>query len=878
MEIYNKLFKILKQDDLLLTPNQRLIRFLHKSFATYQQLQHKQVWPTLRILQLETWLTLEWETQLIQHATFPYRLLTPRQERMLWQSIIEKSDTPFLIPEYIAKTAQQAWQVNQQWQLDNNATRFQPTNETSAWKSWAKQFVALSEDYACIDLTRAIPLLMDCFRKKTLMPPSRIFLIGFDEINPQIKTLFQLLEQLGSQVSHFIASSAKPFVRRLVIETTDTELQIMARWAYQHWQAGKKNIICAVPQLLEIRTRVLDTFTELFTQWNPYPSKPLPFNIAAGKKISEFSMIQIALTIIQIQPSNSFAKLSKLIQSPYIGYAEDEKSPRAQLSIFLCCHSENNLALKQLALFSQQQHCLQLSQLIDHLIPLLNTQAIQQCPSQWAKHFAKKLQALHWPGQRPLLSEDFELIERWSELLNEFSSLDFILSEISEEAALQILTQFTNESVFQAKTLHDTPIHVLGLLDTAGLCVDSLWVMGLDDKSWPSSARPNPFIAYSVQRDHATPHASNEREFYFSSLITQRLLNSADTIIVSHTAKLNEQTLGPSSLIKAISAIKMADLKLSPYQNVIESIWNTRQWEYYVDETAPALLANELSTVSSQLFKSQAACPFQAFATFRLKTQFHDLPALGLNYSDRGSLLHRVIELFWNTLRDQASLLKQSSQTLQSLVNEAIDTGIAEFSQKRPSTFSQSFIAIERERLQQRLMKLIDLDKTRPPFTHVIHEQKQNFTFANLPLSLRIDRIETQPDGRTLIIDYKTGESTPALGWFEERLNEPQLPLYCLSLPTVKGCSVIHISSQGIEEEGYIENEKGLCQSLNSKKNKSSTQTWLELLNFWKSALEKLAHQFENGIATVDPKKPETTCQYCHLQLFCRVNHHEKSN
>ncbi len=880
MESYNKLFKCLKNDDLILTPNKRLIGFLHKSYASYQQALKKNVWSTLNILQLKTWITRQWEQQLIQKkTTLPYRLLSKNQERVLWQSLIKKSATDFLMSEQMAKTAQQAWQLQHLWQLDNTSSSFSQTHELRSWKSWVENFISFSHNHACIDFSRATTLVSELFRKKHLKPARRIFLVGFDEINPQVKTLFQSLEQSGTQISMFTASDPQPCARRLTFDNTETELQSMARWAYQSWQAGKKNIVCAVPSLMEIREHVVTDFMETFTDLHPRKLDPLPFNIAAGKKLSEFSIIQSALSLLQLKPMNPFSKISLLIRSPYLAYAQQEQSQRAQLDIYCRRHCENTLSLEQLIARSREQYCPHLSHLIQRLIPLIH-QTSPQYPSQWVSNFAQKLHVCAWPGQRPLSSEEFQLIERWSELLNEFSGLDFILGKISDEEALQHLEQLATESLFQAKTLHDPPIHVLGLLDTAGLCVDNLWVMGLDDKSWPAAAHPNPFIPYALQRRYALPHSSNERESYFSSLITQRLLKSARTIVLSHAAQTHEQTLRPSTLIAALPAIEIKDLALPESTSMIKLIWTTRWWEYYIDDTAPILQTHEEATKTSQLFKAQAACPFQAFAQFRLQAQFDPLPQAGLNPRDRGTLLHQVIETLWSNLGDQATLLKQSPQTLQTLIQQAIATNMKKFSQQRPITFQSQFITIESERLQQLLNQLIEFDKKRPPFHQVIHEQQQNFSVAKLAFNLRIDRIDTLADGSTLLIDYKTGKPTKnsaKLNWFDERLAEPQLPLYCLSHPNAKGFAIIYIRSNTLEAQGFSETENGLVQVFSGKKDKNLPQTLKELRTFWQQELEKLAYQFQQGVAKVDPKQGATTCRDCHLQLFCRINHRTKT-
>ncbi len=887
MEIYNKLFKVLKHDDFILTPNKRLINFLHKNYTLYQQTQNKSVWSTPLILQLETWITTQWEKHLIQITTpcekhlitnpiFSYRLLTKNQERVIWQSIIEKSTADLLLPAQIAKTAQQAWHLSHIYQLDYTSTLFEQTSESRTWKKWALDFAVFCQTHACIDIPYATVLLMDLYKKKSLKPPRRLFLIGFEEINPQSKKLFQILEEAGCEIIEFTYSAPKACLHRLALQDTESELQTMARWAYQHWRCGKKNIVCAIPNLMDIRSQVINTFTEIFTHLNP-TNDPQPFNIASGKKLSEFPLLQMALIILQLKTINPFSKVSKLIRSPYLGAAEEEQSPRAQLDIYCRRYLESFISLEQLAQISQQQSCPQFGQLIHQLITV-SPNSCKQYPSQWAIYFVKKLQAMAWPGQRDIFSEEFQLIERWSELLDEFSSFDFIVGEINEEVALQQLKFLADESLFQAKTIHDASIQILGLLDTSGLYSDNLWVMGLDDTSCPATAHPNPFIPYTLQRSYSLPHASCEREWYFSALLMKRLLNSACTIIVSHPmqTKQPEQPLRPSALITHIPTIELIDLKLPKYPSIIKSIWETRSWEYYSDDTAPAFQANELSSIGSQVFKSQAACPFQAFANFRLKSHFYPFPQAGLGSIDRGVLLHDVIETLWNLLKDQTTLLKQSDQALQLLIKQTINTSIEKFSKKRPFTFKPHFIEIEQERLQQRIMKLIAVEKKRPPFNKVIHEEKQNFIFANLALNLRIDRLDTLPDGSTLVIDYKTG--TPIkFDWFEERLDEPQLALYCLSQPQAKGFAVIHIRSNTIEIQGFSEKENGLSQLISIKKDKTLPQTMAELLSFWKKALEKLAKQFQEGVAKVDPKRGVNTCRLCQLPLFCRINQHEKS-
>ena len=63
----------------------------------------------------------------------------------------------------------------------------------------------------------------------------------------------------------------------------------------------------------------------------------------------------------------------------------------------------------------------------------------------------------------------------------------------------------------------DAPIQVLGVLESAGLEFDALWVSGLTDDVWPMHARPNPFIPPALQRRRGFPKRRRKRRWSAAS-------------------------------------------------------------------------------------------------------------------------------------------------------------------------------------------------------------------------------------------------------------------------------------------------------------------------------------------------------------------------
>lgn len=878
MEIYNKLFKLLNPTDLLLTGNKRLIPFLYKAYAQYQQTQKKKVWCTPQFFTFTRWLETVWAKQFMEQKGFPLRLLNKQQELLVWKIIIQQSSDTFLESATTAKNAQQAWQLLQQAQLDYHSMHFKQSNETETWQHWAKHFVNFCQEQAYVDLSSATNHLMLLFSKKILKAPPRIFLLGFNEINPQYKKLLNILEKQDCQLHYYAPLRSATKQQRLCLTDKDTEQHSMALWAYQSWQSGRKNIACVIPNLVEQRTQLLNTFSEVFSELSTNTLNLPPFNIAAGTPLLEFSLIQTALLILNLQDINTFQQSYQLLRSSYLAGSQQEQGLRAELDIILRHTAESRISLSQLLKLSDQT-CPLFSRLLAKLNNLVKKYANNYLakPSFWSEYFAKKLEAVGWPGERSLTSSEFQLLERWSDLLTELAGLDFILGELSHAQALQQLHELISNVLFQSKTLHEPPIQVLGLLDSAGMYFDDLWVMGLDDRTWPALAKPNPFIPYALQRLQQIPYASSEREYYFAALLTKNLISCAENLIFSYSTQHLDQVLRPSVLIQHLPEIKLTDLMLPNYQALASRIMLTQQWEYYTDESV-AFPTQEGLSAGTQLLQSQAACPFQAYARWRLKAQFLPFPQTGLNARLRGILLHQILERFWNEVNDQCTLLELTPLALDKLITTAIEHCLGSFSKKYPMLFKTHFIDIERHRLQVLLKNIMNLEKQRPIFRQTQHETKRQLTLGPLSLSLRIDRIDQLDASQAMIIDYKT--SVPShIDWLDERCDYPQLPLYCLSYPeTVRSFAIMHLRSNKITLQGLSAEATPLQQLIPLKKLKTTLnlKQWSDLLQHWQTCLEKLALEFQQGVAEVNPKQGPSTCRHCDLQLLCRINHPQR--
>jgi probable DNA repair protein len=411
------------------------------------------------------------------------------------------------------------------------------------------------------------------------------------------------------------------------------------------------------------------------------------------------------------------------------------------------------------------------------------------------------------------------------------------------------------------------------MLEASGLQFDKLWIMGLHDGVWPAPLRPNPFIPLPLQREAELPHASEERELHVSRSIAERMMTSANEVIVSVPQRSGDEQLRPSPFIADLPELKVTSLPLWSAPTWRKEVYDSAKLSTLGKDTAPALAMSE-PRGGSAVYKHQAACPFRAFAELRLGARPLRTAAIGLDAMARGILVHSVLEKVWGSLDSHQQLMAMEPSQLESLIKTNVDEAIGEIAYRYPQTFTRRFKVMETDRLCEQVKQWLDLEKQREPFVVAEREGQREVEAGGFRVKLKIDRIDTLADGRQVVIDYKTG-NVQASQWFGDRPDEPQLPLYSMAVDgDIAGVLFAQVKTGGMVFKGVTE-DAGIAPKVapyDKLKQTKDTGSWLNVLSGWRTTMEALATDFRNGEASVDPKIYPVTCQYCELKPLCRVN------
>jgi probable DNA repair protein len=869
----------LRDGGLVVTASDRAARALAAAYHRSRQAQGLSAWPAPHILDWKNFVRTAWEERSLDGRL----LLNPTQEQAVWAAIAGESRHLATVLEgprhRLASLAMEAHGL-----LCSFAQRFLRESARSAWQQDAAAFsgwlTAFDEHCRTENLLspsrlplELIPLLT---ADQSARPP--LLLAGFDRIQPVQRNLFDAWgawrEAPSGEPARQIRFSEAP--------NTQSELTACALWCSRKLAANSRARLLVVTQDATSRRGEIErAFLKHAGSGDPAGGTRPLFEFSLGVPLSQVALGHGAYLLLRWLASPLQEQELDWLLSTGQAAANPEESVALQAYMRTLRRRGRQQIHWSLADFLGQRSssnplppawAKRMSQAKSRLESLTRH---SKSPLDWAAQIPQILQAVGWPGFRPLSSAEFQAAQRWQLAVESTGSLGFDGRRILWHQFLAALRRTLDETLFAPES-HDAPIQIAGPAESAGLTADAIWFLGATEDAWPTNGATHPLLPPEVQREAGMPHASAQLDWELARTMTSRLLASAPEIHFSFARQNESAETRPSRLV-----VQLAGSPQPLPQELVPP-------DAHEPLTVPVKDAGQIpfppgvAEGGSSVLTFQSQCPFKAFATARLAAQGWEPSQAGLTASQRGQLLHAVLHSIWAgppggiRTRDDLISLEALSPFVAGHVRRVLGDEISPAIRIR---MPRRYLELEELRLTRLVTEWLRYEAARLPFAVAGTEVDSTITIAGLTLKLRLDRVDCLQDGTLLVIDYKSGDVSPK-SWELPRPDDVQLPLYAgFALnpgETLGGLVFAKIRAEEHAFAGHVGDAKamlfdGLSPSSALVKKPLSAEQLLD----WRDCIRRLAQSFLAGRAEVDPREYPKTCERCGLQTLCRVQENQ---
>ncbi len=864
--------------DTVIASSARAARALRRLHGEAQRSQGLEAWQSADILDWDSWLHRSWQKQL-RSGNETRLLLTTLQEEQLWVQLVKPSieGRRLISVAGVAELAQQAYALLCAYgALDFLHGDRLGGPDVESFRAWARDFERTCRKEEWLSRSMLPLVLQQAVVTGQVEATARLALTGFDRITPAQQQLIEAFRGRGHDVQLAAPSEVSAAETTLLVEAVDKrdEIKTCAFWVRQQLAAGPTpRIAIVVPNVSTVRPEIERIFRQVLAPESVAIGKhdlPLPFEFSLGVPLADVPMARSALLLLRWMNAALLQdQISWLLLSGFFHQQPDELLPVAEFDVKSRRQSMTQPE-QDLETFLQSanppdklRRSLQAGRRLLPQNALLNF-------AQWVDVAERILEAVHWPGAHPLQSEDFQVQARWSQLLDSVAALAFDGRRTRYSEFLEVLERQAGQTIFAPES-RDAAVQVLGPFEAAGLTFDALWFLGADDASWPAVARPHPFLTRSLQRAHNMPHAESTADWKLAQQVTARLESSAARCVFSYPSQNPEGVCRPSTLVSSVKPKTQAKpLRISIGAD--EDLAADEAWAALEPEEEQAAILSwptELSAGGAEILRSQAACPFQSFATRRLGARPMDSTDWGLEPRDRGTVVHKVLEDLWAELKTRDVLKACTEDRLHAIVEQHVAATLQRYRGRAPKhSWTQAYLNAEQERIVSLIEEWLGYEAKRADFVVEAGEEKLAAAVGDLKLQVRVDRIDAVAGGR-VIIDYKTGLLN-GVSWDGPRPDEPQLPLYAGfgQIDNLKGVLLGRVREDMVKFIGRVE-DASIVMPGDAKLSRPPYSAGM--LRDWQHVLTDLAQQFLNGEAQVDPKQYPKTCEFCDLSGLCRI-------
>ncbi len=851
----------------VLTANRRQSRIIRRLHDEAQVAAGRRCWPAASVLPVDAWLAEQWRELTARDPGLPM-LLSDVEASWPWRS----SATRFLDPALVsvadlALAARRAWVQLQRHGGSLDDLELEPlTRDQRQFLQWARDVESRLATEGWLD-TGSLELAVAGQAHRLGRLPD-LLLAGFDRPAPALSLLMKRLASIGVTIRSASPHGPPGNARLHSAADVAEETRDWLGWARSRLEARPEaRLGVIVPDLQARRAaieRALDGHLQPELELPGTCERDRPYDIAGGQPLAAFGVAAAALDCLAcLAPRTEVTLLSRVLRSRYTP-AGDEADPRTWFDVQIRRRGIAAWPIAGLASLARREACPGVGQALETTQRALYGGPPVRPTDEWAKTFGALLTAWGWPGTGPLASDEFQAAEAFRDRLADFARQSraapaMELSRARAEVAAMVAAPFQPERGVPT-------VWVLDALEPAGVDLDGLWVSGLTASTWPPPARHQAFLPLSLQKRLGMPGVTADDCLDHASATVEAWRRGAPEVIFSWPRTQDDAAVEPSRAIPA---------DLPTLQEVSRFVTRAAAWqgagslEVLADDEVPPLTGRARG--GARILELQAKCPFRAFAELRLDARPLEEAAAGIDPRLRGTLLHRTLERVWQELGHHAALVGLGTEGTGALVERCLTEAMQ---RHLPEELGERARNLEQEWQRHAALQVLALDRDRGPFEISAIEEELTADLAGLSLRLRVDRVD-RVEGGLVVLDYKTGNVSTSQ-WRGTRPDAPQLPLYAvLKGEEVGGVAFIQVDAHAAGLRG-IAREAQLLPGMEPADRFALTDarekgfSWPEIHARWHAWLSGLARDFRDGVASVDPKLPQT-CRYCHLETLCRV-------
>jgi len=511
---------------------------------------------------------------------------------------------------------------------------------------------------------------------------------------------------------------------------------------------------------------ILSDETMLPSVLNALPEEIEEVNITMGYPLKRTQLYSLFLTLFDFltkkTPQGWFHKdMLRLLADPLAALLLN--TCKAGLSVQL-----QNTIKNQHLLYSTQESISQILPTNDPYLAILFKESLPLTPKEFISFCQETMVKLE-QGRMVVTTIEKEALKTFKGLFETLSTCVIEHAFINTLPSLK--TVFDELVASENLSFHGDPtkgLQIMGMLESRALDFDTVLLTSVNEGILPSGKTSNSFIPFDIKKEFGLPTHKEKDAIYTYHFY--RILQRASTIYITYNTEPDVLEGGEKS--RLISQL-MADETMAKYIThhfCSPAVPTTNHITRQLRKTPQMMLKlRELAT--------QGFSPSSLYTYIRNPYTFYKQYILGISEVENidetiapntfGTIVHDSLEILYKPFVG----LQLTQELLESAQQKVTETAIAQFQKAYPgSSLKRGQLLIAFQVVAKYLNSVLAFDQKRIAKNNITIlgiEQKIEIPIAlggpHDPVILKgkIDRVENI-DGRTAIIDYKTGNVAPS--------------------------------------------------------------------------------------------------------------------